>query len=80
MDDMVAELWLFFYRHAQQLNCAHVSLLAKVPLLSASISTAAGNSHKLAYFELSKASVAVGLYKASYKLLLGKWACPSKSH
>ena len=62
---MVAELWLFFYRHAQRLNCAHVSLLAKVPLLSASISTAAGNSHKLAYFELSKASVAAGLYKAA---------------
>ena len=35
------------------------------PLLSASISTAAGNSHKLAYFELSKASVAAGLYKAA---------------
>ena len=65
MDDMVTEVWLFFYRLAQQLNCTHVSLLAKVPLLSASISTPAGNSHKLAYFELSKASVAAGLYKAA---------------
>ena len=36
-----------------------------MPLLSASISTAAGNSHKLAYFELSKGSVAAGLYKAA---------------
>ena len=59
MDDIVAELWLFFYRHAQRLNCAHVSLLAKVPLFSVSIS-------KLAYFKLSKAaSVAAGLYKAA---------------
>ena len=40
-------------QHAQRLNCAHVSLLAKMPLLSASVSTAARNSHKLAYFELS---------------------------
>ena len=57
---MVAELSLFFYRHAQRLNCADVSLLAKLPLLSASISTAARNGQKVTYFEMSKSSAAAG--------------------
>ena len=60
---MAAELWLFFYRHAQRLNYVHVSLLAKVPLLSAIIST--GNSQKVTYFEMSKVSVAAGLYRVA---------------
>ena len=68
MDDMVTELWLFFYRHVRRLNCAHVSLLIKVLLLSASISTAAGNSQKVTYFEISKVSVATGLYRVAYSI------------
>ena len=40
-------------------------LLAKVPLLSASISTAAGNSQKVTYFEMSKISVAAGLHRVA---------------
>ena len=51
---------VFLQAYAQRLNCAHVSLLAKVPLLSASISTAARNSQKVTYFEMSTASVAAG--------------------
>ena len=62
---MVAELWSFFYRHAQRLNCAHVSLLAKVPLLIANISIAAGISQKFTYFEMSKVSVAAGMYRVA---------------